>query len=1080
MIQLHHSNRVERLVDRLIHLTASGPADPFDPEPVVVQHPGMGRWLAQQLALRTGIAANLDFPLPAVFVWRLLRCWFPDLPESQGLDRDGILWRTLALLPEHLGAPPFAEPARYLRDDPDGSRRYQLCRRIGDLFDQYLVYRPDWVAAWEQGRDSHWQARLWRAVRAGFPGEHWAGLLRRLFDELEAGRPPGAPLPARFSLFGLTALSPSYVALLRAVSSLAEVHVFLLSPSWEYWSDLVDEKGQARRRARARQSRTRDATSALLDLGNPLLASLGHAGQELLDQLLEAGSEDEDLFEDPGEATLLARLQGDILTLRDRRRIDPAERSVLPASDRSIQVHVCHSPLREVQVLRDRLLRLFDEIDGLRPRDVLVMAPDIDLYAPYVTGVLGAADSGTEIPWALADRRPRAELPVVGALDLLLDLPGSRFEASAILGLLELPAVQRRFGLDPAGTERVRTWVRESGIRWGADAAMRTGLDLPGEAANTWDFGLDRLFIGYALPPGSDLYRGVAPYPDVEGSAATDLGALAELVARLGDWRRRLGGEHTAAEWRAILSGLLDAFFDPDEGDAGGLQLVRTALEDLDRRTADAGFGGRLTLTVVRDRLTEALNAPLGARNLVTGRVTFCGLAPLRGVPFRVICLLGMNGEDFPRVDRPLDFDLIAREPRRGDRSRRRDDRYLFLEALLSARDLLYLSYVGRDIRDNSLKVPAAPVSELLDYVAQSYRLTDGGDGEAVIGWLTLEHPLQPFSRRYFDHRDPRLFSYSRGWLAAAAAAPAPNGGPDLFAPTPLPAPEEDSPGVLELDDLARFLCNPAEHFLRNRLGIRLPAESDAPADEEPFDPSGLERYGLRQRLLELATQGEEPEWVLERLRSEGLLPHGAFGRVWTEENAQRAAAFLARMREAQGEPLTPVELDLRLGERALVGQLRGLGTKGLVAARFAALRGKDRLRLWVRHLALNAAAPDGVPPTSLHLADQDSEVRLRPVPNAEARLRDLIRLYQEGLTRPLPLFAETSFQVARGGSDSAIRNAWRGNPFGGAPGEQDDPWVRIAFRGTDPLGPDFQALAIRVYGPLLAAEGDAPMTGGA
>ncbi len=1066
MLRVHHSNRVEQLLERLDALLAEVPEDPFAPEMVAVQNPGMGRWLAQQLALRGGIAANLEFPLPAALAWRLLRLWFPDLPESQGMGKEAILWHTLALLPGQLGDPAFSELARYLHDDPDGLRRYQLGRRIADLFDQYLVYRPDWVLGWEAGRDGHWQARLWRAIREACPQPHWAGVVQRLFTQATDGAAPEGALPPRLSLFGLTALSPSYLGVLQAVALHTEVHVFLLNPCQEYWADILDEKGQARRRARSGLvGRGADAGS-LLDLGNPLLASLGHAGQELLDQLLDAGSLDEDAFVDPGDATLLRRLQADILKLRDSRNPDPRQRVMLGTEDRSVQVHVCHSPMREVQVLHDQLLRLFEELRDLQPRDIVVMAPDIDRYAPMIAAVFASADAGLEIPWAIADRRLRMGLPVLEALGALLDLPASRLEASGVLGLLEVPALQRRFGLDLAGVERIRAWARESGVRWGSDAAMRLSLGLPAEPANTWDFGLDRLFLGYALPPGTDLFHGVAPYADVEGSSAADLGALAELLDRLSRWRQRLQRQRTASGWRRLIFDLIEDFFDPDEEEAEGLQYVRTSLEALERQAVAAAFNESLSLAVVRDQLLATLDSPRGSRHFLTGRVTFCSLVPMRSIPFRVVCLLGLNAEDFPRHRRPLGFDLIAQEPRRGDRSRRQDDRYLFLEALLSARDRLYLSYVGHDIRDNSLKVPSAPLGELIEYLERSFVLPNDA---SPAQHLTLAHPLQPFSTRYFDGSDPRLFSYSRGWLAAARVDPWTEKGADAFALAPLPPPVESAKDRVELADLIRFLCNPAAHFLRNRLGLRLPEEPEALADTEPFDLAGLERHGLRQRLLALAASGEDQQGILARLRGEGTLPHGAFGGIWVEDNRAAAEAFLARWAELRGDPRDPLDVDLSLGGLWLGGQLRDLGSRRLVRARFARLKAKDQLRLWVHHLVLNTLAPAGLPLFSTHLADP-AEVHLRPVDGAAAVLADLLHLYREGLDCPLPFFPETSLHWLRNGPDASFWTTWRGNPHNPNPADQDDPWVRIAFRGVDPFDATFEALAQRIYGPLLAA----------
>lgn len=1069
MIRVHHSNRLERLLVGLEAQLSAAATDPLTPQVIVVQHPGMGRWLAEQLALHGGIATNLAFPLPAAWIWQAMRLWLPDLPESQTLSRETLGWHTLAILPAQLADPAFREVSHYLRGDEDGLRCYQLCQRIAALFDQYLVYRPDWVLGWEAGEDEHWQARLWRAIRARCPTPHWARVLQRFFAAAASGAPPQQH-PEPVCLFGLTALSPAYVAVLQALSAHCTLELFLLNPCREYWADVLDEKGQAKRRARAAARSLPDPGSSLVDQGNPLLASLGRAGQALLDQLLEAGSDDQEAFVDPGDRTLLHRLQQDILSLRDGRSADPRQRTRLAPDDRSLQIHSCHSPMREVQVLQDQLLHLFQTLPGLQPRDILVMAPDIDRYAPLIAAVFGATDSSQAIPWSIADRRPRRELPVLGAFATLLDLPASRLEASAVLDLLEVPALGRRFALEAAGIERIRTWVRESGIRWGGDAAMRAELGLPPEATNTWAFGFERLFLGYALPTGSAPYQGVAPYADLEGSSAADLGALQELLERLNQWRHRLPGVRSASRWCQLLSQLMEDFFEPDDEEAEALQGVRATLETLERDTALAAFSGDISLAILRERLLAELDAPRGTQHFLTGRVSCCSLVPLRSIPFRVIYLLGMSTEDFPRQHRPLDFDLIARFPRRGDRSPRDDDRYLFLETLLSARDRLHLSYVGRSLRDNSLKVPCAPLGELLDYLEQSFAPPDGGD---LVPWLTLEHPLQPFSHRYFDGRDPHLLSYAQGWLAAPPPGGMPGAAPDHLAPNPLP--EASDLDTLELDALIGFLCNPAAHFLRHRLGARLPEERSVLEDREPFAPDGLERYGLRQRLVALA--GTPLDWpeVLARLRAEGVLPHGAFAALWVEAQRQRAEPFLARWQTLLGRPREPLGVKLSIGGITLTGQLRELGDAGLVRARFAALKGKDRLRLWVHHLALSCLRPPVLPRESIHLAE-GAALRLRALPGVEAAplLADLLALYRTGLTYPLPFFPECAWHWITQGYQGSFWSTWRGNPFNDQPGEQADPWIHLAFRDSDPFGAPFETLAVRIYGPLRAAVVDA------
>lgn len=1073
MMHIHHSNRTEVLLERFVAVTRQPLSDPMAPETVVVQNPGMARWLAQQLALETGIAANLDFPLPATFVWRVYSAWLPRMPEETRYDREALHWRILALLPEFLPQPAFAELERYLQDDADGFKAYQLAERIADVFDQYLVYRPELVLEWEAGRENHWQAVLWRAVVESAGGMHRAGIFDTFRQAAGRGAPPSGALPERVSLFGLTALAPVHLHAFDILSRHRPVHLFLLNPSAEYWADIVDDRGQARRRALWRRSGSEDF-SGLLDVGNPLLAAFGHTGQGFLDQLLETGARDHDAFADPGEASLLACLQHDLLHLEDRR--GDKRPAALAPDDASVQIHACHTPMREVQVLHDRLLALFETLPHLHPRQVVVMAPDIDVYAPHVEAVFDAAPQGRFIPWSMADRRLTAQEPVVETLLGLLGLPEMRLSASEVLGLLEVPAVSRRFALDADGLARIRTWVEESGIRWGLDGAMRAALGLPAEPANTWQAGLARLFLGYAMPPEEIFYGDVLSYPDVEGSEARELGVLQTLVDRLAHWRAVLGIPAPAGEWLRRINGLADDFLAPDADEAESLQALRRAVERLGQTATRAGLEAGLEARVIRAHLEGHLATAGGARRFLLGGVTFCNMIPMRAIPFRVVCLLGLNDTDFPRRQQPPGFDLIARHPRPGDRSRRLDDRYLFLEALLSARDVLYISYLGNDVRDNSPREPSVLVSELVDYIDRSWRLPGGTMPSAN---LVRRHPLQPFSSRLFDGRHPGLFSYDARWCPAALDATAP--APRPFAAYPLPVPT-DRQTVVDISDLVRFFSHPARWFLQQRLGIQLPADQGPPPDEEPFDIAGLERYGARDTLVADMLAGEGIEEVGRKLRARGQLPHGAPGKAAWEEMLEGMDLVVQRVRDATRQPVAPLELDLVVGDVHLRGWLKGLTEGGRVAFRPARLKAGDRVQLWIQHLALCAATVGARPAMSLHVA-ADIVLRLKTVSNPIDGLADLIALWRKGQSIPLPFFPETSYAYAeawaRSGDSAkalaACRRAWRDDY--NARGDAFDPAVQLAWRGQDPLGEEFRQTALRVFEPLTAAAEEEPLT---
>ena len=1042
MLELHHGNRLADLADVLFEQLRAAPGGPLQPQCVVVPNPGTGRWLAQGLAERSGVAANLDLPLPAAFFWRVLRAWLPRV-EVSPFDRDTLLWRILAELPGLLARPAFAEPARYAGEDP--LRLYQLAGRIADLFDQYLVFRPDMVLEWERGREDHWQAALWRAITAR-DDRHRARLLGQLAETMQAPPPAGHDLPPRLFFFGLNALPPVYLHLLDGLARHFDVVLFHLNPSREYWADIRSERAGARR-ARAFAGKD-DPFAPFLDLGNPLLASLGHVGQVFLDQLLQLEGESHDHFRAAGGDGLLARLQDDILALRDGREAPrPPPNEAFP----SIQVHGTHGRWREVQVLHDNLLRCFQALPGLEARDILVMAPDMAAYAPLVEAVFGTAPPERHIPWTLADRPAGGELPLAGALRWLLQLPQARCGASEILALLEVPAVQRRFGLEEEALERVRQWVGEAAIRWGLDGEQRRALGLPeDDELNTWAFGLRRLFLGLTLPVESapPLLDDCLPCLEVEGGELPWLGALQSLVDALRQWRARLAQAAMPGEWQRRIQALLDVFFEPgDEAEGQLLDALRERLDDLVERATTAGFEAPLAPEVLRDLLEEALDSPQGTRGFLQGGVTFSNLLPMRALPFRVICLLGMNHADFPRAQPRLSFDEMAKEPKRGDRDRRRDDRYLFLETLLAAGDCLLISYQSRDPRSDQPCRPAGPVSELMDYLTASH----AGPLD-----LFVQHPLQPFSPRALDPQSPATWPFDADWRLAAEPP-----GPFLAAPLP----ETEGERVVDLETLVAFWRDPVGAFLEQRLQLRLPRDEEEPRDEEPFVPAGLEWWQLRQQALDDLLARQDPERVGARLRAAGLLPHGQAGtRVLTRlrEEVAPFAEQVAPLRESLAPPLT---LDLEIDGWRLQGEIGRWDGQGLLDWRVGKTRPQDRLALWIRHLALCAARDDVA--DARFLASEDEGLTLPPLDFDKARehLGGLLGWYAEGLRTPLPFLSQSSWAWAEAVAKGKAKDS---------PKEVNDergrPTVRLAFRDRDPLAdPRFRELAEAVYGPLLA-----------
>lgn len=1091
---VHRSNRAEVLVEVLAEVVAPRLPDPMARECIVVQGRGMERWLSMELAQRMGVWANPDFPFPRHLILRTLTDLLDlgDRPQPP-FEPEVMMWSVADLLMRHVNRPEFSSIRTYLAGDERGVRRVQLAERIARIFDQYVVYRPEMVLGWERGSETHWQAVLWRALVERHGSTHMAAQARTFLETLGGATPQFGKAPTRLSVFGVSTLAPLYLKMLAALSRHVELHLFLLSPSAEYWADIRSRREVLRTLAR-QSAGSADIDQALdLEEGNPLLASLGRIGRDfqlIVEENVDYEDGDRNLYVDPGTATMLTTLQSDILALRHRR---PGNTDVPPLPldphDDSITIHACHAPMREVEVLHDQLLALFDRDGALEPHDVIVMSPAIDAYAPLVDAVFGgASDQTARIPYRIADRAVRATDDVVNAFLALIATLRGRMTANEVLDLLGLDPVREQYGFVADDLDLLRGWIKQSGVRWGIDAAHRQQAGQPPLREHTWRFGLDRLLLGYAMPgKGRRLYANVLPYDDVEGTSAELLGRLAEFCEVLFAFHASLQSPRTLNEWRDDLGRLLNALVASNDQTVHQHRQVHAALAELAEH-ADAGqFQETVDLDTVHLQLGAALEGSAPGRGFLTGGVTFCALVPMRSIPFRVVALLGMNDADFPRVRRAPGFDLMAQKPRPGDRSTRDDDRYLFLEALLSARERIIITYVGQSIRDNSKIPPSVVVSELLDVLGESFRAdTKAAAARPVLGAvqqaheairerLVVSHPLQPFSPRYFGtDPDPRLFSYAQNHCEGARALTEAHSEVSPFLPAPLP-PDGTVKREVSLYTLARFFENPTRAFLQDRLSLFLDDQGESVDDREPLELDALAEWKLGSELLGRALDGENLDEAIPSVRASGALPPGTLGEC-TFQGVRPEAVALAAAAEGliRGSELEPVTVDAELDGTAtrITGVIRNLWPAGQVQYQFSKLGGRHELAFWIRHLLLNWARPKGFPCASFLVGRPQKEdgpmvVRFRPVDNAAAILGDLVKLYWLGQQAPLLLFERASRAYAEqqrsSGEPSAERDGMKAaqQSFDGNPpykrGDRDDHYVRHVFNMANPLDPNFQ-----------------------
>jgi len=1118
-MRIYRSNRAEELARALAAVIASGARAPLAPEVIVVQSRGMERWLSLTLASELGVWFGARFPFPRAFLEEVTGQLL-GVTGAGPFSRERLTFQVATELAAAASRPELAPVRRYLREDGTGRDLLALSARLADLFDQYAVYRPDLVLAWERGEDDDWQAHLWRALMARLRREvageaaaalHLAGRRALLRQRLADPDPLPPGIPRRVSLFGVASLPPTYLELFALLGERVDVHLFLLCPARQRSSFVPVAPGAPG--ALASAPRPPDAD-------HPLLAALGHVHHDLehvLEVLAPRAVLAGEPFVDPGTDSLLHAVQHDLLFRRRRGAgggEDPARPPplLIPDTDRSIELHSCHAPLREVEVLHELLRAAFEDDPTLEPHEVIVMAPRLAAYAPLIDAVFGAEDGGgARVPYRVADQAPGARSPAVQAALTVLSVLAGRVTLGEVAELLDAEPVRARFGLTAGAVPRLLELCAEAGIRWGIDAADRAACGALAVDANTWRRGLHRLLLGHALPDDAEPFAGVAP---VAAGEPELIGRLAELLTTLFAWRERLRAPRAIADHAAALLELLPAWLPSGAAAEEGLALLRGVAAARGEAAAAAGFSAPIPLALFRELVAARLPEAETAAGFLAGGVTFSALLPMRSVPFRVVCLLGMNDGDFPRARPPASFDRMLASPRPGDRSLRHEDEHLFLEVLLSARERLVISYVGRSMQDDTVRAPSVVVGDLVALLDEAFAVaspaardpTGAADDRGGVGTRRIvSHPIQRFSPRRFA---AGAATFDAVAAAGARALTAPRRPPSRFLAAPLPAP---SVGELSLEALVDALISPSRALLRGRLGVSLEEHGAELLGQDPveIDPRVRRAIGADLLALALASPAGVPlEAAWERERARGRLPHGAAGRGLFEGLFPEVEAIAREARRhRRGDRLPAVSVALALGDTRVVGVLAELWPAAQVLVRYSRGGGAVELDAWVRHLALQLRRADALGPelparTVLVARPSEAEgvevVSFRALDLATARreLESLVTLVGLAATAPVPFFPRAAREyaavhrrlTAKGAPDAAeralaaARAVFLGAARQGAPGEAQDPYVRRLHADGDPLAPEpeagaglpgvppFPEVALRVFGPLLAA----------
>ncbi len=1089
VLLVHRAERADGLADALAALCADPLDDPFASEVIAVPTRGMERWLTQRMSAvlgaspgrADGICAGVDFPSPTALLAEAVASASGVDPDQDPWLPERLTWTLLQIVEESIGERWLSSLTHYLgRTTGSGdplrhARRLSVVRHLARLYDRYALHRPEMVQFWAAGEDLDaagdqlpssgvWQAELWRRLRAriGVPGP--AERRRRACERLAQD---GAlvDLPDRFSLFGLTRLPAGHLEVLTALAQHRDAHLFLLHPSAALWAKIAAAVADGRTVTRRDDDPTaRLAVNALLAswgrdsrelqlvlAGGPQAASNGHAANANGGRVADAHH-----GEIPSSTALLGRIQDAIRNdrpppgapLPGRRE----QRPLLDPADRSIEIHSCHGRARQVEVIRDAILHVLADDETLEPRDVIVMCPDIETFAPLIQATFGAgeatsdadglqaeadgpqpsadgrraADDGArpiDLRVRLADRSLRQTNAVLGVVSELLELAQQRLTASQVLDLADRVPVRRRFGLDDDDLTRLQDWISQAEIHWGLDATQRARYKLGRVDGGTWETGLQRLLLGVTMTEdGQRLFEGVLPLDDVDSRSIELAGRFAELIARLSDTIDAFSERRPLTQWAASIADAASALTATAPRDAWQHAELQRVLDEIVSEAGD-NSGAELAPAEVRAYIHERLQGRPTRANFRTGHLTVCTLLPMRSVPHRVVCLLGLDDGAFPRKASRDGDDLMLDHPQIGERDPRSEDRQLLLDALLAATERLIITYTGNDERTNTRRPSAVPVGELLDVVDASARCDHRAAREQVL----IRHPLQPFDPRNFAPGElvrGSSWSFDPVTLEGARALTGPRLAPRPFLAQPL-APVSDH--VLELDDLVRFVEHPVRAFLRQRLGINLRSWSDEIEDALPVELDPLQKWGVGQRLVEAMLSGIDGRDACQAEIARGTLPPNVLGKPVIDAVYPIARGIVdAALGVVPGGPAgDPLDVRVQLSDgRLLNGTVTGIGGDVLLNTTYSRVAPKHRLAAWTRLLAIMATHPER--PLSAATVGRAGKDAIRTVtvgPLAElssdraaiatVQLERLIDLYDRGMREPLPIFSATSAAYA-------------------------------------------------------------------
>jgi exodeoxyribonuclease V gamma subunit len=935
-IYLNVSNSLQPLSLQLATALKETNANPFTPQWVITQTEGMNSWLKQQLAIQNGIAAHIKFSKPNDIIASLCKLCMPS--GKAILTNETVRWTIYSLLGNDAFINTFPQIAAYYTNND--IKRIALTDELTDLFDQYQVYRHTTIQEWNtkiaiDGIED-WQEWLWVALRAKVV-EHYQDrtdtadvLLKEL--KKEATRQQITNKIPSLYLFGIAVITPFYLQLYHALAQFMDIHLYLVNPSPEQW--WLEDKSE-KQIARLLQKKGIVKTSpANYTVGNDLLMNWGALVKESFGLLMEQ----DDFVNQYDTAaampihnpnTLLKKIQADIY--QNAAAVDRNSISAQDIDDGSITINGAYTPVREVEVLYNYIASLIDQKQVvLAPKDIVVLISDVDLYAPYIHAVFGNAPH--KIPYTIADESYTSGVSLFNTLQELLSFDTNSFKAEAVLQLLDAPLIRKRFKLDEGSL--LREAIRQAGIIYSKDGRVADET-----RTISWNYGLKKIIYGICMSGEYEVNDGLdtfIPLDTMEGNEALDAVRLVYFVKVLQRKMEVRSQDKTIAEWAMYVQELVEDMIivageGEDEEYAKFIQLTEALLMLEEDATVKISF------EVFRYSFLKRLQLEQKSASFMKGGITFCSMVPMRSIPFKVVAMLGMNFDKFPRKETAISFSLLQHwKP--GDRNVKNNDKHLFLETLLSAQQFLYISYIAVNAKDGASLPASSLVDELIDYIARGYHAdTDRFKKE----WVHI-HPLHSFSHQY--NPDGGLLNYLTDDRYKTGV---------IIQSTAIHKKEFDF-NRIAIDDIGKFLQNPPKLYLNKQLNVYYHEDEVLLQEHELFELDSLTTWSLQDACIYLDEALATAYY--KKAKKEGKLPLHNMGKVAFSNMYNELSSLRDRFQEeSMGNEMRSFDLSLHLDASIIDGRIDRVYGNKFISVCNSSQHLKYFLNDYVRYLLLVA-----------------------------------------------------------------------------------------------------------------------------